>query len=201
MNSFSVFIQNQMHRAINASKPRAKLSKAQVIMIFQAKTRISSASNIATVYGVSEKAVRDIWTGRTWSKETHHLDTSRQLRPKINGRPKGCRDKKPRKKKTISPVGPSRSSGSSAQGLPHNNTHRLAGHALKQDILQTPLILWANREFSDSAACPKELFFSGQTAARWTSATAIRHASVDDQLFEWDEFWSSTTCVDPFCSN
>ncbi len=48
---------------------------------------------------VSEKTVRDIWTGRTWSRETWHLDTSRNLQLKQLGRPKGCRDSQPRKQR------------------------------------------------------------------------------------------------------
>jgi hypothetical protein len=47
------------------------------------------------MYGVCEKAVRDIWVGRTWAAETWHLDPSRPLKIKYAGRPLGCRDAKP----------------------------------------------------------------------------------------------------------
>ena len=84
-----------------ALKTRAKLSVEQVIEIFQNKgtTATSSAAVVARQYGVSEKTVRDIWKGRTWCGETWHLDTSRVVQTKRIGRPKGCKDSKPRKPK------------------------------------------------------------------------------------------------------
>jgi hypothetical protein len=82
-------------------KTRAKLSVEQVIEIFNIKDALptNGAARTARMYGVSEKTVRDIWSGRTWCDETCHLDTSRVLEPKSIGRPKGCRDSKPRKQK------------------------------------------------------------------------------------------------------
>ena len=50
------------------------------------------------MYGVSEKAIRDVWTARTWAKETWHLEPLRALALKQTGRPKGRRDSKPRLK-------------------------------------------------------------------------------------------------------
>ena len=56
-------------------------------MIFQIKLsnqaltkrqRISLCS-VARSYGVSEKAVRDIWKGRTWLRETTRIDPGRPL--------------------------------------------------------------------------------------------------------------------------
>jgi hypothetical protein len=79
-----------------ASKPRAVLTKSQVIAIFQLKHNLLSATKIARPYGVSEKAVRDIWTARTWATETWHLDPSRAVKIKQSGRPLGSRDSKPR---------------------------------------------------------------------------------------------------------
>jgi hypothetical protein len=58
-----------------------------------------TATKAAVVYGVSEKAVRDIWKGRTWARETWRFDTSRPLQLKLVGRPKGCKDRNPRKKR------------------------------------------------------------------------------------------------------
>jgi hypothetical protein len=82
-----------------ALKTRAKLSVPQVVDIFQLKKDLSaqSAAQVARQYEVSEKTVRDIWAGRTWTSETWHLDTTRILHHKHIGRPKGCRDSKPRK--------------------------------------------------------------------------------------------------------
>ena len=55
-----------------------------------------TATKLSVMYGVSEKAVRDIWTGRTWAKETWHLDMTRTLSNKRTGRPKGSKDTIPR---------------------------------------------------------------------------------------------------------
>jgi hypothetical protein len=81
------------------AKPRAVLIESQVVAIFQIKATNSSATSVARAYGVSEKAVRDIWTARTWAAETWHLDTSRVLKMKKAGRPMGRRDSKPRRTK------------------------------------------------------------------------------------------------------
>jgi hypothetical protein len=79
-------------------KPRARLTEAEVLTIFRMRgTSSSSASWIAKCYGVNEKTVRDIWTGRTWSRETCNFGRTVQL--KSRGRPKGCKDSQPRKKK------------------------------------------------------------------------------------------------------
>ncbi len=82
-------------------KPRARLTEVQAVDIFKMRSPISSAVNIAKRFGVSEKTVRDIWKGRTWSRETCHLDTSRTVVLKQVGRPKGRTDMKPRKKRSI----------------------------------------------------------------------------------------------------
>jgi hypothetical protein len=83
------------------SKPRARLTQDQAVDIFKKKSSALTAQNIAVTYGISEKAIRDIWTGRTWSRETCHLDTARIVVQKQIGRPKGCRDQKPRKKRVV----------------------------------------------------------------------------------------------------
>jgi hypothetical protein len=82
-------------------KPRARLTQDQAVEIFQMKSSAPSAVKIAVLYGVSEKTIRDIWTGRTWSRETCHLDTARTVVLKPVGRPKGRRDQKPRKKRAL----------------------------------------------------------------------------------------------------
>ncbi len=66
-------------RGMTLLKTRAKLSVAQAIHIYNAKkaSPMISAAKVATLYGVGEKTIRDIWTGRTWSRETRHLHTAR----------------------------------------------------------------------------------------------------------------------------
>ena len=64
--------------------PRTILSAWQAIEIYQLKAMRHSnsdlepsASTVGLWYGVSEKAVRDIWNARTWYRETLHLDPNR----------------------------------------------------------------------------------------------------------------------------
>ena len=86
--------------------PRNVLTKDQVIRIFlmstnnPAKSKNANASFIAKSFNVSEKTVRDIWSGRTWHNETLHLDMNREPRPRARiGRPKGRKDSAPRRMK------------------------------------------------------------------------------------------------------
>jgi hypothetical protein len=59
------------------SKHRARLTEEAVIQIFTRRHDKVSPTVVSNLYGVNEKTVRDIWSGRTWSKETRHLDPSR----------------------------------------------------------------------------------------------------------------------------
>ena len=81
------------------------LCQEQVVSIFLLKSHSekSDAAKVARQYGVSDKTVRDIWTGRTWYRATIALEPSRtdadeRLMRHI-GRPKGSRDLKPRKRR------------------------------------------------------------------------------------------------------
>jgi hypothetical protein len=84
------------------------LTPEQAITIFQQKPilaygrprRTESSAVIAKMYGVSTKSVRDIWRGRTWNRETAHLDPSRPPRPPTRqGRPPGRKDSAPRRRR------------------------------------------------------------------------------------------------------
>ena len=93
------------------SKPHAILTSEQAIAIFLLKKySVESgrnrpcASRIARGYGISEKAVRDIWKGRTWCKETSRFEPTRpphDVRPV--GRPKGRKDSAPRSSRQPKP--------------------------------------------------------------------------------------------------
>ena len=76
---------------------RAKLTKTEALDIFRSKGISKGSTEISKKYGVSEKAVRDIWKGRTWSRETWPLDKSRPMHLKKLGRPIGSKDANPRK--------------------------------------------------------------------------------------------------------
>ena len=86
-------------RLLNSAplKPRAILTRSQAVEIFQLKATLKSSTRVSKMYGVCEKAIRDIWAGRTWKAETWHLDPSRPLEIKYTGRPVGRRDAKPRR--------------------------------------------------------------------------------------------------------
>ena len=84
-----------------SSITRARLTEADALDIFHCKAHSTSAASVSKKFGVIEKAVRDIWTGRTWSKETWHLDTSRSRPLKKMGRPVGRKDAKPRKPRVV----------------------------------------------------------------------------------------------------
>ena len=187
-----------------ASKPRAKLSEAQVLTIFHARTSALTAPNVAMVFGVSDKTVRDIWKGRTWSRETWHLDKSRSLQIKELGRPKGSRDTKPRTKRVIHRDELAASTGSTAHcQVPsqpcsaHTDRRGVAGHAFMQDAVDGPLAEhahWMAKHAlsADSGACIQD------SGAVQRSSRIRGHASVDEQLHCWDEFWCTSTSEDPF---
>jgi hypothetical protein len=87
---------------------RAILSIEQAQAIFQHKPKPfekerTRAGNLAKMYGISVKTVRDIWVGRTWYRATFHLDQLKPFSPerlqKKAGRPKGAKDSKPRMRK------------------------------------------------------------------------------------------------------
>ena len=71
--------------ALQACKTRVILSEQKAIEIFQIKldndtrnvVERRSAASVARLYGVTEKAIRDIWSGRTWFRELMHLDPRR----------------------------------------------------------------------------------------------------------------------------
>ena len=84
--------------SIQACKTRTILQPEQAIEILLLKqsSKMSNAGKalpreIAKRYGISEKAVRDIWKGRTWLRETMHLDpalTALASRLRPPGRPR-----------------------------------------------------------------------------------------------------------------
>ena len=87
------------------AKPRAVLNEAEAIAIFQLRPRsdltrvVRDSLSVAQAYNVSEKTIRDIWSARTWHRETLHLDPSRPVRADtLPGRPLGRKDSAPRRR-------------------------------------------------------------------------------------------------------
>ena len=54
-------------------KPQARLKEDQVAEIFMCRGSKQGASKVCVHYGVSEKAVRDIWTGCRSSLQIYFL--------------------------------------------------------------------------------------------------------------------------------
>jgi len=80
-------------------KNQRKLTSDDAVRIFRIKFRHQkpSAVLIADMFNVSEKAIRDIWSARTWASATEHLDPMRIKGVKNKpGRPVGRKDAKKR---------------------------------------------------------------------------------------------------------
>jgi hypothetical protein len=106
------------------------LTAQQARDIFELKDMPSSVSmhamsvQVAKMYRVSSKAIRDIWTGRSWLDATYDLwDPSDRPERKMMGRPKGSRDKQPRKRKETMTTCPSLQS--CVEAKTHTMTKRL----------------------------------------------------------------------------
>jgi hypothetical protein len=185
-------------------KPRARLSEAQVIEIFQARASALTATYVSSLYSVSEKAVRDIWKGRTWSRETWHLDTSRPLQLKTAGRPKGCKDKQPRKQRASShdQLAPSTWSASPMPCRQHPDDDE--ENALMQCTWPMPRSQQASRwaelsQIAEPTVCVEDSGAWHESSAACPTSPTHRHASVDEQLHEWEAFWRFSSDADPFC--
>ena len=209
--------------------PHTKLTEAQAIQIFRSKLdlpQLSSAA-LATIYCVSEKAVRDIWTGRTWSRETWHLNTLRTIQQKQPGRPKGRRDTQPRKKCARKmhneesssmltgplPSSPSTSPSKWLGGLgpildpPPQDLE--AEFCLKTRCQLSHLgVQGYGTVCADEAAeaCFNRASSWHQSDPRlWYNMVERRptqlYTSMDEQLHDWGVFWSSFPTADPFRSD
>ena len=98
VSSKEVVLSAEIPWSLQACKTRAVLTKQQAIRIFEIKLASNSggieqpsAQLTAHHFGVSEKAIRDIWKGRTWIRETMHLDPKRVERVgllRLPGRPR-----------------------------------------------------------------------------------------------------------------
>jgi hypothetical protein len=90
------------------AKQRNTLSPQQAAEIFQYKGKHdfasdhAASSHLARKYHVSSKAVRDIWSGRSWLKATFDLwDAGNRPIKRAVGRPAGKTDSKPRHRRSL----------------------------------------------------------------------------------------------------
>ena len=110
------------------------------------------ASCVSKKYGVSEKAVRDIWTGRTWSKETWHLDASRSRPLKKMGRPVGRKDAQPRKSRNVPRMlDPTKLNDATAMASSHLDRHD--DKSVDEQLHEWYLRCKIDCDFQDPFAC------------------------------------------------
>jgi hypothetical protein len=178
---------------ISAVNPRAKLSVVQVLSIFQAKNPSlvhSSAAKLAIRYGVSEKTIRDIWTGRTWSRETYHKGAARFPQCNRLGRPKGRLDSKPRKRKSDRPKFTSM--------IPLAVVNRAdRGICLMQHQIHAEATDLFSKELDERVGFGPSLGCNSDYGAKLPSRKTA--SSLDQQLQEWGRaFWIEHESADPF---
>ena len=181
-------------------KPHARLTQEQAVAIFRVKAAAPSAVSIAACFNISDKAVRDIWTARTWSRETSHLDPTRTVELKQIGRPKGCRDSKPRKKRADSKRTVSQGDAPN-QCVDSNNDEGHSCCFTRQGPYESNIGLAQINQSNlnlDLGGAHYALSSSGKCSG-YAVASTSRVTSVDDQLYEWDEkLWKNLQNTDPF---
>jgi hypothetical protein len=164
-------------------RPRSRLSEAQVVDIFLSKATKLSATKICVGFGVSEKAVRDIWTGRTWAKETMHLESmpasfeTRTIGRLIDGADQRTRNRM---------VGIELQSASKSSEIKIGSTSdRPASVGTAEDVCQDNTLL----------------FMSFSSPGYDDVSCKVR--SIDDQLYDWQgTFMCSATFLKGFvCDN
>jgi hypothetical protein len=190
-------------------KPNARLTQHQAIDIFKMKSSALTAVKIAVSYGVSEKAVRDIWKGRTWSRETRHLDNTRTVVLKKVGRPIGRRDQKPRKKRVV--TAPNHSAFPTV--LPTSGTAQhiifsMSFENIVSSLLTDPAMTVSRLEQMNAGKQESQSDRTKTNSAGYFSPFSIdssRASSpgwvvrVDEQLSAWDEsIWINSQNPDPF---
>ena len=171
----------------NLRRRRAILSKEQAIQIFQIKLAADTlqrahpaSAQIASLFGISEKAVRDIWKGRTWARQTLHLDPNRLLST-TNGRVM---------RQASTDFGPS-----------HASRHKL--NLGQPSDVREPSI---NHDHSPDTSIdsPISAFATSQSGQQYHESDFGRRQeivcnSIDYQLHEWSEgTLEFSELVDPF---
>ena len=180
MRDSPAHFQSSPHPQNESSKTRAKLTESDALNIYHCKGSVTSAAAIAKLYGVSEKAVRDIWTGRTWSRETWHLDESRPFPTKKMGRPLGRKDSQPRKPRSLRTIPEAQTS---CDKLVHTSPE-------SQSIDMEPVFSLAMNERPEARKMYTEEVPS--------PACCGHDQSIDELLHEKTQFGFNTTFEDPF---
>ena len=182
------FVQMQIHAKASELlpkqplKPRARLAVLDAVEIFKLRGSGVQATELAHIYGVSEKTIRDIWTTRTWTRETWHLEPSRQVVLKQTGRPKGRTDSRPRRPKIR--VDHLRMEQPICKSMQHEDQYSSSADS-------TP---FANDKQSP-LPCAVQLDSTGGAGHK---AAAPVPPSLDEQLGAWDVGACSPESWDPF---
>jgi hypothetical protein len=159
------------------TRERSRLSEAQVVEIFLSKATKLSATKICVGFGVSEKAVRDIWTGRTWVNETMHLVRMlptfeiRAIDPQIDGA-----DQRPRDR--MASIELQSASKASMIGIRSESDHRPASVGTAEDACQDNTVS-----------------FLSWRPPGYDNVVSFNVRSVDDQLYDWQ---GTFMCSAPF---
>ncbi len=183
-----------------AHKPHARLTQQQAVDIFRVRNSAPSAVKIAAFFDINEKTVRDIWAARTWSRETSHLDPTRTVELKQAGRPKGCRDSKPRKKRVGSTRAVSQVDTPGATSSENEAAH--GGYFTPQGPYENDgyISRMNSTNLSTGLHGARNSISSGESSENRPSTRRV--ASVDDQLYNWgEEFWTSSKNKDPFIND
>ena len=183
-------------------RPRAVLTKFEVVDIFQHKLTHQSATQIARLYGVNEKTIRDIWTGRTWAVETWHLDMSRPFKVNLSGRPLGSRDSKLRKQRQaseLSSISVTTVAACAESYIPHCS--QVDVHVFGEQF--SACKRYSFPETASSATPPNSSgsiwpFDQGFSYDDIDDHGSGRNCSLDEQLLEWEYGSGGGFLPDPF---
>ena len=157
-------------------KPRAKLTQSDAVAIFRLKASAASATSVARLYGVSEKAIRDIWKARTWAHHTCNLDTTRSHQIKHEEQP------------------------ASLQNMPRIKSSNSKDGAVmsENDELKVQFSLGDCREAEASPFMPSKI----QSCSKDDFLSQKFGATLNDQLFFWEQDWRPDPLwIDPFSTD
>ncbi len=151
------------------------------------------------VFGVSPKTIRDIWVGRTWYRETFHLDPSRtdahERLGRHIGRPKGVKDSRPRRRKKEM----DRKLQVLINETPGQGKNVLTDHALKQNNVLVALNVFGHKTlppsgkfgkpYADRVQRANSIFRPKSTMAQFLDRVedfAIGARDPEPDILQWD---------------
>ncbi len=196
---------------------RNVLRKDQVLEIFKRKvvgrvygTSLHSqpdAKKVGKEFGVTPKAVRDIWTGRTWYRETLHLDPARPDAPerlsKRVGRPKGSKDKKPRRPRESASTGSIQNFGSpisqpqfSTEPTIQSIKSRIIVKESLRDVSTTEMQDGSDQSITASRSVRDTSSFSGPDACALENSKSYACVEFLDPFHDDWIFWKSKNEVE-----